>query len=329
MRVLVAGHWQGATPSHDPSAVAALGAVGEGFRAERGDWDVDLVPFGPSRAFTEALAGVPGHPWAPIVVEAWEATTGRAGEAALAALHAGLVPVVEGGHTIDVDAGLGFLGALLGEKVTRERVVAGDLGAALVRARRALAGRDLVAAASTTRPLLGLASTMAIGVDLGARPDQDRELTAALVRAYSTVGTGHRGLPLAGGGDVDPSRLPGSGAAGGAAAVVAALGGRIVPTGTFLADTLGLDGRAAECDLVVVLEPHLDSPRLAEALLDSITGAAAAHALPVVALGVDSTLSPHEAAQWGIHGVVTTPAGPEALRNAGSRIAHTWAPGCG
>lgn len=326
MRVLVSGHWQGAVERHDPTAGAALGAVADGFLAVRPDWEAEMVPFGPGRAFAEALATVPGHRWAPVLVEEWEASTRRAGEDVVTALETGLVPVVEGGHTIDVDAGLGFLSALAGEEVTRDRVLAEGLAPALERARARVGGHDLVAAASTLRPLLGLASTLAIGVDLSARTDQDRDLTAALSRSFAESGTAHHGLPLAQGSAGDPSRLPGSGAAGGAAAMVVALGGRIVATGNFLTEALDLGARLEGCDLLVVLEPHLDSPRLAEALLDSLTAAAAVHALPVVAVGVDSTLSSHEAAQWGLHGVLTTGAGASALEEVGARIARTWAP---
>lgn len=326
MRVLVSGHWQGAAERDELSASAALGALADGFTAVRPDWEARILPFGPSRAFAEALAGVPGHRWAPVLVEEWEPGTRRAGEDVVDALDAGLHPVLEGGHTIDVDAGLGFLSALSGRDVTRDRVLREGLAPSLARARDQVAGRDLVAAASTLRPLLGLASTMAVGVDLSARPDQDRELTAALARSFAASGSAHRALPLADAQADDPSRLPGSGAAGGAAAMVSALGGRIVATGTFLAEALDLGARMGECDLLVVLEPHLDSPRLAEALLDTLTRAAATHALPVVAVGVESTLSPHEAAQWGLHGVVTTGARRSSLEDTGRRIARTWAP---
>ena len=39
---------------------------------------------------------------------------------------------------------------------------------------------------------------------------------------------------------------------------------------------------------------------------------------------VDGEMSPHEAAEWGLHGVITTGGGEEGLRRAGARIARTW-----
>ena len=321
-RVLVAGHWERPGPG---SAGRALALVGEGLVDACPGTHVDTVPFGPGEDFEESLLAAPTHSLAPVVVGVEEETTHRAGREVLAAWGAGLTPVVEGGHNIDVDAGLGFLEELSGLEVARDATLAGSARVALEAARGVLDGRDLIAAASTARPLLGLSSVVATGIDLGPRNRQDRAHTAALARFFAGVGTPRPALALA---DApahrDPSRLPGSGAAGGAAAVVAALGGRIVPTGTLLARTWDLDARCAACDLVVVLEPMLHSPHLADALLDSVTASAALHALPVVAVGRESSLSAHEAAEWGLHGVITTGGGEEGLRRAGVRIARTW-----
>ena len=78
-------------------------------------------------------------------------------------------------------------------------------------------------------------------------------------------------------------------------------------------------------DLLVVCEPDLSFPALAESCLDAITAAAAPWAIPVVALAARSTLSAHERAQWGLHGVFATDGalGPGV---AGARIARTWLP---
>ncbi len=321
-RVLAAGHWAGGEPA-SPSALAALATVGEGFASVRPEWGIDLVPFGPGPALVDALSSTGEHPYAPVVVGIEEASTAAAGAAAREALDAGLVPVVEGGHAIDVDCGFGFLSAFTGVDLS-----AGNLEEALPRAiavgREILGGRDLIAAASTARPLLGLNSVLALGVDLEARTTQDRALTALLSRVLAAPARSP--LPLAGGSSADagaPGRAPGSGAAGGAAAMIAAIGGRIVPTGNFLRAALDLDARMERADLVVVLEPSLHSPHLADALLDVVTETAAAFALPVVGLGVDSSLSGHERAEWGLHGQFLTE-GRIGLAEAGARIARTW-----
>lgn len=322
-RVLLVGTWEG-------GAGRALRLVGEGLTGSRPDTGVDVLPFGAGPAFREALAGTDTGRLAPVVVGVEEETTHRAGHEVLAALDAGLTPVLEGGHNIDADAGLGLLEVLSGRELHRDAHLDAEAREALELARARVAGHDLIAAASTLRPLLGLNSVVATGVDLTPRPVQDRVLTAALARFYSSASPGRPTLPLAGGGaPQDPSRKPGSGSGGGAAALVEALGGRIVPTGTLLASATHLGERVAVADLVVVLEPLLHSPQLAEALLDTVTAAAAAQALPVVAVGRESTLSPHEAAEWGLHGVITVGAGEGEMRRAGSRIARTWLPAGG
>jgi glycerate 2-kinase len=58
---------------------------------------------------------------------------------------------------------------------------------------------------------------------------------------------------------IDVPDLPGSGAAGGLAGGLAAIGGRLLPGFDFVADRLGLDGRLAEADLVVTGEGLVDA----------------------------------------------------------------------
>lgn len=321
-RVLVAGHWTGGEPAA-PTALAALGAVAEGFVEQAPHWQARIRPFGAGAAFAEALEGAREDSYRPILVPFDAASTLDAGRAAREALDAGLVPVVEGGHCDEVDCGLGFLQGLTGLDLSERAELEAALPEALRIGRDLLAGRDLVAAASTRRPLLGLASVLAVGVDLEARTTQDRALTSLLARALAE---GRRpSLPLAGSGAAPaPGREPGSGAAGGAAAVIAAIGGRIFETGPFLRAATGLDAELEDCDLVIVLEPRLHSPSLSDRALDAITGAAAERALPVVALGVESSLSAPERAEWGLHGQFET-LGSVGLKAAGARIARTWA----
>ncbi len=327
MRVLVAGRWG---PGTGPTA--ALSTLARGFAEVRPAWDIDLVPFGPGRAAAETMASAPERGLAPIIVGIEEETTRRAGEETLAALRAGLIPVVEGGHNIDVDAGLGFLSVISGVEIAPGPALENDLRAALERARRGVAGRDLIAAASTSRPLLGLSSVLAMGVDLEPRLSQDRDLTAALARVMAALGPARPCLPQAGSRPassesvfvMDPTRQSGSGAAGGAAAMIAAIGGRIVSTGDLEVDVARVRERLAQADLVIVAEPMLHSPLLADSPLDALTRAATEDALPVVAVGIESSLSAHEAAEWGLHGVILIGANEAGLVDGGHRVARTW-----
>lgn len=128
---------------------------------------------------------------------------------------------------------------------------------------------------------------------------------------------------LLAGTDTHPARGYGSGAAGGVGAIIAASGGRIVPTGQLLTDLLDLDEALKTANLLIIAEPELASPLLATSTLDCLTSAAEQLALPVVALTTRSSLSRYERAQWGLHGVFETEA-CVTLEDAGRRIARTW-----
>lgn len=278
-----------------------------------------LLPFGSGPTFDEAVAA--SRAQASFVRVPTDARSTRgAGERVAQALGQRMV-VVEGGHNASPDCGLGFLAGLVG--VPDSQVVGEGLPEALTRAEELVAatGTDLVCAASTPRPLLGLDSVLAVAPDLQPIEAQDTALTAALTQAFA-----HRPLgrhQLLDGADVHPARQRGSGAAGGVGAVIAAIGGRIAPTGDLLSSLLGLEAIVDGADLVIVAEPELASPVLAESTLDCVTRVAATHALPVVAITHRSSLSHFEKAEWGLHGVFETE-GSVTLNDAGRRVARTW-----
>lgn len=316
-RVVVAGRWDGAIPLL--STGVALEQIGRGLREGSDGLDVVLLPFGTGPTFDEAVAGLRSQA-SFVRVPAEASSTREAGEHVAAALGKPRV-VVEGGHGPSPDCGLGFLAGLLG--VAESDVSGEGLGPALTRAEDMLgaSGTDLVCAASTPRPLLGLDSVLAVRPDLDPIEEQDTELTGALTQAFA-----HRPLrrrQLLGGQAAHPARAFGSGAGGGVGAVIAAIGGRIAPTADFLADLLNVDDALKDADLLVVVEPELASPLLATSTLDALTRAAGELALPVVAATVRSSLSHYERAQWGLHGIFETEA-CVTLDDAGRRIARTW-----
>ena len=247
-------------------------------------------------------------------------STRQVGERVAAALGEPRV-VVEGGHGASPDCGLGFLAGLLG--VAESDVSGEGLGPALTRAEDMLgaSGTDLVCAASTPRPLLGFDSVLAVAPDLNPIEEQDTSLTGNLMQAFAHRPLGRR--LLLEDSKAHPGRMWGSGAGGGVGAVIAAIGGRIVGTGEVLADLTRLGAALTPADLVIVVEPELSSPLLAQSTMDTITNAAAELALPVVAVTVRSSLSRYERAQWGLHGVFETEA-RITLEEAGRRIARTW-----
>lgn len=318
-RVVVAGRWDGGIPAVPTGD--ALAAIGRGVLTGAPSSTVVTLPVGTGPTFDEAVAGLRSQ--ASFVRVPTDASSSReAGVCVAETLGMQRTVIVEGGHNASPDCGIGFLEGLLGDSCIdpRRPEVLAD---ALTRAQGLVAdaGVDLVCAASTARPLLGLDSVLAVAPDLEPLENQDIALTAALTQAFAHRPLGRR--QLLEGQDVHPARLRGSGAGGGVGAVVAAIGGRIVSTGDLLSQLLDLDDIMEGCDLVIVAESELSSPLLAESTLDRVTSAAAAHALPVVAITRRSSLSHFEKAEWGLHGVFETE-GSVMLEDAGRRIARTW-----
>lgn len=315
----MAGRWDGGVPAA-PTGLA-LEQIGQGIEAGVSDVSVLTVPFGTGPTFDEAVAAS-GVPASFVRVPTEDVSSRGAGERVAQLLPAGGRIVVEGGHSARSDCGVGFLAGLLGIGED-DLVSSASLGAALTRAQDIVSARgvDLVCAASTARPLLGLDSVLAVAPDLEPVAYQDTDLTARITEAFARRPVGRRTLLSSV--QAHPARVYGSGAGGGVGAVIAAIGGRIVATGDLLSEVVSLGSRMEDADLVLVAEPELASPLLAESTLQWVTSEAARFALPVVGVTYRASLSRVERAQWGLHGLFETEASV-TLREAGRRVARTW-----
>lgn len=101
---------------------------------------------------------------------------------------------------------------------------------------------------------------------------------------------------------VDVRELPGSGAAGGLAGGLAALGANLVSGFELVADEIDLVDRIAEADLVVTGEGHLDDQSFAGKVVGGVLEMAADHAVPVVVVAgeVDRGVLGHDALQGDV-----------------------------
>lgn len=314
------------------SAFGAHKALAEGIAAVIPDAQVVSIICGQGRDFPASVDLGQDSPLRVLSIDRGASSAWDVGRAVSSWLDRGDEVILEGGHGDAVDLWGSFLegaldvpeGSLFPCDLDEE-----SLGEALSRAcdsvQQKWAGRSLIFAASSQRPLVGLSSVMAVCPDLSVRVDSSplraHSVRTALTRSYRQMRVD---VPLLGEQTFEPALVPGSGCGGGIAAVVSAVGGAIRQTGEVLSARLDLQTRLGTCDLVVVTEPYLHSPILAEACLDVVTEAAAAHGVPVVAVAVDSSLSRHELAQWGVHGQLLSANSSEALINVGSRLAHTW-----
>ena len=311
-KVVVAGRWDG---NGERRSGGALEEIRRGILDVAPRARVFALPFGPGPTWDEAV--VASSSSASFVrVPLGASSTRHYGSLVREHAASGGTVVVEGGHGEHPDYGLGFLSGLLATPAVHasDSSLEDALNAAEEFVSRT--GVDLICSASTARPLLGLDSVLAVAPDLSAVDQQDTETTALLTRAFAR--RPHR-RELFAGPQVHPARAYGSGAGG----VVAAIGGRIVATGDLLARLTPLEAQLEEADLLLVAEPELASPLLAESTVDALTNAAATRALPVVGLTRRSSLSHVERAQWGLHGVFETE-GSITLEDAGRRIARTW-----
>ena len=311
----ITGYWG---QENDPAPV--LRALAQGFLAGAPSWEVSSSPFGPGRAFAEAMEG--DQRFCVLSVGDGDSLH-EAGQRFREVLAEGKVPVLEGGHLQATDGGMSFLEGISGAKRQANESLEAWFARAIEHAQNAVSGREFYAAYSTSRPLFGPSSTLALEPDLSLRDSGDTafnrrwaELLHKTMRPQLAVSGQSASV-------VEPGRLPGSGASGGAAAIVGLLGGRLVSDGDFLLHHTDCESFIEASDLVIICEPELHSPALAESSLNLLTEIASRSAIPVLAIGTHSTLSAHERAQWGIHGILVDETGN--LDALGYRAARTWA----
>ena len=185
-----------------------------------------------------------------------QASTTGVGELIEATLTAGARQVVVGvGGSATTDGGLGAVGAL---------------------SPPGLAGVELLVACDVETRFLDAAAVFA--PQKGATPAQVELLRRRLARVAQLYEERF---------GVDVRDLPGSGAAGGLAGGLAALGGRLVPGFDLVADRLELAERISRADLVVTGEGYLDQQSFAGKAVGGVVQLAGAAGVPVLIVAGD------------------------------------------
>jgi glycerate kinase len=166
------------------------------------------------------------------------------------------------GELIDraLDAGAGRIIVGLGGSATTD----GGLGALrAIHAPARLRRIELLVACDVVTLFVDAAAVF--GPQKGASPAQVALLTRRLERLDQMYRDEY---------GVDVSTIPGSGAAGGLAGALAALGGRLVPGFELVAEEVGLAERLESADLVITGEGHLDE----QSFEGKVVGGVAAYA---------------------------------------------------
>lgn len=204
---------------------------------------------------------------------------------------------------------------------------------------RALAGIDIVVAAQTDTPLLGLHGAGAALADRGVDPAAAQAIearTTSFIAAAEQAAARWRPVDLLGSTDRRESRRPYSGAGGGVAFILGLLGARLLPGAWVVAEELDLNESIARADLVVTGARVLADRELSHGVVADVGSRAEPHALPVVVIGGRIDATARQLATVGVHGaypVIDTSPGelpdldeitPEALKARGGRVARSW-----
>ncbi len=183
-----------------------------------------------------------------------QATTSGTGQLIDAALTAGAKRIIVGlGGSATTDGGLGALEA--------------------IRSPVRLRGVDLLVACDVTTAFTDAARIF--GPQKGATPKQVEMLTRRLQQLRQRFQQDY---------DIDVDEIPGSGAAGGIAGALAALGGQLVPGFELVADELDLYDAIDGADLVITGEGRLDEQSFAGKVVGGVAEIAAEAGVDVAVL---------------------------------------------
>ena len=195
---------------------------------------------------------------------------GREGNDALAATTTGTGELID----IALDAGVKKIIVCLGGSATTD----GGLGALrAIHAPQRLRGVELLVACDVLTTFVDAAAVF--GPQKGASPAQVSMLTGRLERLAQMYVADH---------GVDVRDVPGSGAAGGLAGALVALGGRLVPGFDLVADELDLHDHVADADLIVTGEGFLDEQSFRGKVVGGVQAIAESMGKPVVAVVGDA-----------------------------------------
>lgn len=248
----------------------------------------------------------------------WLAPTGGSSRWNPVDVAAALFGLAKGGRTVVIPVG--------------DDSIAGDAvelwSGSLPATKKLLAGLDIVVLVSSRRPLLGFDGMSAALLDGKAGDSAAAAASQAQEERWRDLAVhgdevGNRSALMG------PTRLsdePGTGAAAGLAYALAAVGARLVPASSYIADAAGLGAEVARgADLVWGLAAELTPRALDHGIAGPVAAAAAAHGVPAALLASGVRVGKRDLMAAGITSAHEAEEGPEGLADGVRRFAHTWA----
>ena len=175
-----------------------------------------------------------------------------------------------------------------------------------------IADSDVAVACDVTNPLTGPVGASAVyGPQKGATPEMVEQLDAALAHMASVV---RRDL------GVEIDEVPGAGAAGGlGGGMIGFLGGHLEAGVDIVLETVGLEGRLDEADLVITGEGSVDYQTVYNKAPIGVARLAKARGIPVVAIVGSLGERYREVHDHGIDAVLAITSAPMTLEEASDR----------
>ena len=208
--------------------------------------------------------------------------------------------------------------------------MAGDdasLAAAITALRERLRPLNMVALVGSPRPLLGFHGMSAAVRDgresdaaLAVAAQEQEDRWARRARVVDSLPAPRRMML----GPTHLADVPGSGAAGGLAFALAAVGATLRPGGPAVLDAVGVEAAARDAGLLVAVVPELTPRVLDHGLPHAIAALAGRIGVPAVVLAGAVHVGKRDLMAAGIAAAHEGGEAPDALADAVRRVAHTW-----
>lgn len=186
-----------------------------------------------------------------------------------------------------------------------------------------IGGRHARILTTTSRPLLGLNSTLAVDPDGLPTTGVPSDVISYLTQFYAKYTMISEAENLTNSRVDNYARLRASGAGRGLAALIYGLRGSVTPLVDHVLALPSQRRTIAASDLIIMTIDTLHPQTVHDSHIGPLGELAAAQATPLIVFTTETSLSRHEQAEWGIHAVYQVPA-HDICSYIGRVLSSTW-----